>query len=33
MEGIDFLSQLAFKNNELNLLALKKDKVKYGFTK
>lgn len=32
-EGIDCLFQLALKNNELNLLALKKDKEKYGFTK
>ena len=32
-EGLDCLFQLALKNNELNLLALKKDKVKYGFTK
>jgi len=32
-EGIDCLYQLALKNNELNLLALKKDKEKYGFTK
>lgn len=32
-EGIDCLFQLALKNNELNLLALKKDNEKYGFTK
>ena len=32
-EGLDCLFQLALKNNELNLLALKKDNVKYGFTK
>ena len=32
-EGIDCLFQLALKNNELNLLALKKDDQKYGFTK
>ena len=32
-EGIDCLYQLALKNNELNKLALKKDKEKYGFTK
>lgn len=32
-EGIDCLFQLALKNNELNLLALKKDNEKYGFRK
>ena len=32
-KGIDCLFQLALKNNELNNLALKKDKKKYGFTK
>lgn len=32
-KGIDCLFQLALKNNELNLLALKKDTEKYGFTK
>ena len=32
-EGLDCLFQLALKNNELNLLALKQDNVKYGFTK
>ena len=32
-EGIDCLYHLALKNNELNLLALKQDKEKYGFTK
>ena len=32
-EGIDCLFHLALKNNELNMLALKKDKEKYGYTK
>ena len=32
-ECLDCPFQLALKNNELNLLALKKDNVKYGFTK
>ena len=32
-KGIDCLFQLALKNNELNNLALKKDKKKYGFMK
>ena len=32
-KGIDCLFQLALKNNELNLLALKKDNEKYGYTK
>lgn len=32
-EGIDCLFHLALKNNELNVLALKKDKEKYGYTK
>ena len=32
-EGIDCLFHLALKNNELNMLALKKDNEKYGYTK
>ena len=32
-EGIECLFQLALKNKELNTLALKKDKTKYGYAK